>query len=309
MASYLSAPHFHDEGAAFDFVESRVWPNGAACPRCGATERIGKLQGKSTRHGVYKCYECRKPFTVRIGTIFEDSKVALHLWLQAIYLVAASKKGISANQLHRVLGVTLKTAWFMGHRIREAMRDTSNGLLGDEGGSGIVEADETYFGRVEGLGKGAQYAKKRKVFSLMERGGKVRSFHVQRVTADTLRPIMGKHISKRARVMTDTASVYYKVSDDGYASHETVNHLDGEYARGDVTTNTVEGYFGILKRGIFGIYQHCGENHLHRYLAEFDFRHNNRKSLGVNDAERAERLVQGIVGKRLMYKTTSGAEA
>jgi transposase-like protein len=306
MASYLSAPHFHDEAAAFSFVESRVWPNGPACPRCGVMERIGKLQGKSTRFGVYKCYECRKPFTVRIGTVFEDSHVALHLWLQAIYLVAASKKGISANQLHRVLGVTLKSAWFMGHRIREAMRDTSNGLLGDDGSSGIVEADETYFGRVEGLGKGPQYAKKRKVFSLMERGGKVRSFHVPQVTADTLGPIMSKHIAKRARVMTDTAGLYKKAKvRDSFRSHETVDHSLGEYARGDVTTNTVEGYFGILKRGIFGTYQHCGENHFHRYLAEFDFRHSNRKSLGVNDAERAERLVKGIVGKRLMYQTTN----
>jgi len=302
-ASYLSAPHFHDEAAATTFVESRVWPNGPVCPLCGGMDRLGQLKGKSTRIGVWKCYSCRKPFTVKIGTIFEDSHVGLHLWLQAIYLVAASKKGISANQLHRVLGVTLKTAWFMGHRIREAMRDTTNAVLGGEGSSGIVEADETYFGRTEGQGAGPHFSKKRKVFALMERGGKVRSFHVERVTAETLRPIMDKHISKRARVMTDTASVYRKVGDDGYVSHETVNHLAGEYARGDVTTNTVESYFGVLKRGIFGTYQHCGENHLHRYLAEFDFRHNNRKSLGINDAQRAENLVAGVRGKRLMYKT------
>ena len=302
-ASYLSAPHFHDEAAAFAFVEARVWPKGAACPHCGCVERIGRLQGKSTRYGVMKCYDCRKPFTVRVGTIFEDSHVKLHLWLQAIYLVAASKKGISANQLHRALGVTLKTAWFMGHRIREAMRDTSNAVLGGAGSSGIVEADETYFGRTAGKGKGAHFSEKRKVFSLMERGGKVRSFHVERVTGETLRPIMDKHIAKTARVMTDTSSVYRKVHKDGYAAHEQANHLAGEYARGDVTTNTVESYFGVLKRGIFGTYQHCGENHLHRYLAEFDFRHNNRKSLGINDAQRAENLVAGVVGKRLMYKT------
>lgn len=303
-ASYLSAPHFHDEAAATAFVESRVWPHGPACPRCGAMERIGKLQGKSTRIGVYKCYECRKPFSVKVGTIFEDSHVGLHLWLQAIMLVASSKKGISANQLHRVLGVTLKTAWFMGHRIREAMRDTSNAALGSEGTSEIVEADETYFGRTEGRGKGAHLSGKRKVFSLMERGGKVRSFHVERVTADNLRPIMEKHVAKTARVMTDTAGFYKKMKvGESFRSHETVNHLAGEYARGDVTTNSVEGYFGILKRGIFGTYQHCGENHLHRYLAEFDFRHNNRKSLGVSDTDRAYRLVDGVVGKRLMYKT------
>lgn len=305
MASYLSARHFHDEAAAFAFVEARVWPNGPVCPHCGGTDRIGRLQGQSTRYGVLKCYVCRKPFTVRVGTIFEDSHVALHLWLQAIYLVAASKKGISANQLHRTLGVTLKTAWFMGHRIREAMRDDSNAILGGEGSQGIVEVDETYLGRTEGEGKGPHLSKKRKVFALHERGGKVRSFHVPRVTADTLGPIMDKHIAKSARVMTDTAGVYKKVKvADAFQSHETVDHSAGEYARGDVTTNSVEGYFGIFKRGLFGIYQHCGENHLHRYLAEFDFRHNNRKSLGINDAERAENLVAGVVGKRLMYQTT-----
>ena len=205
--------------------------------------------------GVYKCYACRKPFTVRVGTIFEDSKIALHLWLQAIYLVAASKKGISANQLHRTLGITLKSAWFLGHRIREAMRDTNNALLGHEGSSGIVEADETYFGRTEGQGKGAHLTKKRKVFSLMERGGNVRSFHVDQVTGETLAPIMEKHISKRARVMTDSAGFYKRMKlSESFESHETVDHGLGEYARSDVTTNSVEGYFGILKRGILGIY-------------------------------------------------------
>jgi transposase-like protein len=304
--SVVSAAHFHDEAAAFKFVEDRVWPSGPVCPHCGCTERINRLKGKSTRYGVMKCYDCRKPFTVRVGTIFEDSHVALHLWLQAIYLVAASKKGISANQLHRTLGVTLKTAWFMGHRIREAMRDTDNALLGGEGTSGIVEADETYFGRTEGQGKGAHLTKKRKVLSLMERGGSVRSFHVDKVTADTLGPVMERHIAKTARVMTDTAGIYKKMRlDSAFGSHETVNHLAGEYARGDVTTNTVESYFGLLKRGIFGIYQHCGANHLHRYLAEFDFRHNHRKSLNIDDAQRAEKLVAGVVGKRLMYKTVN----
>ena len=302
----LSDAHFHDEAAAFGFVEARVWPTGPVCPHCGSMERIGKLKGKSTRMGVYKCYDCRKPFTVRVGTVFEDSKVKLHLWLQAIFLVAASKKGISANQLHRTLGVTLKTAWFMGHRIREAMRDTSNAMLGAEGSSGIVEADETYFGRTEGEGMGPRMNQKRKVFSLMERGGSVRSFHVPQVTAENLGPIMGKHIAKRARVMTDSAGFYKKMKlRESFQSHETINHLAGEYVRGDVTTNTVEGYFGLLKRGIFGVYQHCGENHFHRYLAEFDFRHNNRKSLGVEDAQRAENLVRGIVGKRLTYQTTN----
>ncbi len=166
MGSYLSAKHFHDETAAFAFVEARVWPKGPVCPRCGAMERVGKLEGKSTRQGVYKCYECRKPFTVRVGTIFEDSHVALKLWLQAIYLVAASKKGISANQLHRVLGVTLKTAWFMGHRIREAMTTQRLDKLGDLGSSGIVEADETYFGKTKGMGKGPHQKQKQQVVAL-----------------------------------------------------------------------------------------------------------------------------------------------
>ncbi len=310
MAGYLSSPHFQDEAAAFAFVEARVWLHGPVCPHCGCLGRIGKLQGKSTRMGVYKCYDCRKPFTVRVGTIFEDSHVKLHLWLQAIYLVAASKKGISANQLHRTLGVTLKTAWFMGHRIREAMRDTSNAILGGEGSQGIVEADETYLGRTAGQGKGSHLNKKRKVFSLMERGGNVRSFHVQRVTAETLGPIMDKHIAKSARVMTDTAGVYKKVNvAESFHSHETVNHLEGEYARGDVTTNSVEGYFGIFKRGLVGVYQHCGENHLHRYLAEFDFRYNNRKSRGIHDTQRAENLVKGIVGKRFTYQTARQRQA
>jgi transposase-like protein len=308
MAGYLSSAHFHNEAAAFAFIEARVWPTGPFCPHCGGVERIGRLQGKSTRHGVMKCYDCRKPFTVRVGTIFEDSHVKLHLWLQAIFLVASSKKGISANQLHRTLGVTLKTAWFMGHRIREAMRDTTNAILGGDGTKGIVEADETYIGRTEGQGKGPHLSKKRKVLSLMERGGKVRSFHVQRVTTETLAPIMEKHIAQTARLMTDTASVYGKIG-GLFASHETVNHLADEYARGDVTTNSVEGYFGIFKRGLFGTYQHCGENHLHRYLSEFDFRHNNRKSLGINDAERAENVVKGVVGKRLMYKTVGSTAA
>jgi transposase-like protein len=302
-ASILSARYFHDETAATEYVESRVWPRGAACPRCGSMDRVGRLQGKSTRIGVWKCYECRKPFSVKVGTIFEDSHVGLHLWLQAIALVAASKKGISANQLHRTLGVTLKTAWFMGHRIREAMRTTSR-LLGGEGTSGIVEADETYFGRTEGHGKGMRLLGKRKVFALMERGGAVRSFHVERVTARSLRAIMHENIAKSARVMTDSASVYRNLPDDGYRSHETVNHLDREYARDDVTTNTVEGYFGILKRGLYGTYQHCGKNHLHRYLAEFDFRYSNRKSCGIDDAQRADNPLKSVIGKRLMYQTT-----
>src|ERR1700723_1768595 len=253
MSSYLSAKHFHDETAAFAFVEARVWPKGPVCPRCGAMERIGKLEGKSTRQGVYKCYECRKPFTVRVGTIFEDSHVAIKLWLQAIYLVAASKKGISANQLHRVLGVTLKTAWFMGHRVREAMRDIAVDQLGGEGTSGIVEADETYFGKIRGQGKGSHSTQKQQVVALVERKGRVRAFHVPTVNVESLKTVLESQIAKDARLMTDGAGMYKKIG-KSFASHEVVDHAAGEYARGDVTTNTVEGFFGILKMGIGGVF-------------------------------------------------------
>jgi transposase-like protein len=302
MSSYLSAKHFHDETAAFAFVEARVWPKGPVCPRCGAMERIGKLEGKSTRQGVYKCYECRKPFTVRVGTIFEDSHVALKLWLQAIYLVAASKKGISANQLHRVLGVTLKTAWFMGHRVREAMRDIAVDRLGGEGSSGIVEADETYFGKTRGMGKGAHLKQKQQVVALVERKGRVRTFHVPSINADSLKSILDGNISKESRLMTDGAGMYKKIG-KAFKSHEVVDHAAGEYVRGDVTTNTVEGFFGVLKMGIRGVYQHVSPEHLSRYLNEFEFRYNNRKALGVNDSERADNLLSGVVGKRLTYQT------
>jgi transposase-like protein len=302
MSSYLSAKHFHDETEAFAFVEARVWPKGPVCPRCGAMERIGKLGGQSTRQGVYKCYECRKPFTVRVATIFEDSHVALKLWLQAIYLVAASKKGISANQLHRVLGVTLKTAWFMGHRIREAMTGQRLDKLGDLGSSGIVEADETYFGKTHGQGKGAHYKQKQKIVALVERKGEVRAFHLPTINAESLRTVLVGQIAKDARLMTDGAGMYKKIG-KGFKSHEVVDHAAGEYARGDVTTNTVEGFFGVLKMGIRGVYQHVSPEHLSRYLNEFEFRYNNRKSLGIEDSERADNLLSGIVGKRLTYQT------
>ncbi len=302
MSSYLSAPHFHDEAAAFKFVEDRVWPKGPVCPHCGAMERIGKLGGKSTRQGVYKCYDCRKPFTVRVGTIFEDSHVALKFWLQAIFLIASSKKGISSNQLHRTLGVTLKTAWFMSHRVREAMKDGHDDKLGGPETSGIVEADETYFGKTKGFGKGAHPNKKQKVVALVERKGRVRSFHMPTITAETVKPVLQGQIEQNVRLMTDGAGLYEKIGKT-FASHETVNHAAGEYARGDVTTNTVEGFFGILKMGIGGVYQHVSPQHFHRYLSEFDFRYSNRKKLGIEDGERADILLQGVVGKRLTYQT------
>jgi transposase-like protein len=307
--SILNAPYFHDEEAALNFIETRVWPNGPGCPHCGSVERIGKLKGKSTRPGVYKCYDCRKPFSVRFGTIFEDSKVALHLWLQAIFLIAASKKGISANQLHRTLGVTLKTAWFMGHRVREAMREGDFVPFGD--GGGAVEVDETFIGndrsvRPKGQKKGRGYHHKFKVLALVDRPtGKVRSMVVDDVKASTLAPIVRANLAREARLMTDEAAYYTQVGKE-FPAHGVVHHGQGEYGRGEIHTNTIEGYFSIFKRGMKGVYQHCAEEHLHRYLAEFDFRYNNRAKLKVDDAERAERILQGVVGRRLSYQTIAG---
>jgi transposase-like protein len=315
MASVLSAPHFHDEQAAYAFLEAKVWPNGPVCPKCGGIERISKMNGKSTRIGAYKCYQCRSKFTVKVGTVFEDSHVPLNIWLQAVALLTASKKGISSNQLHRTLGVTLKTAWFMSHRIREAMRD---GSLRPMGGGGIVEADETYLWEKAERGeskqrKGRPYTKggksgpggKRAIISLVERGGSVRSFHVENADKATVNIIVGENIAREARVHTDESKLYNDVAAHA-ASHEAVKHSAKEYVRGDVHTNSVEGYFSIFKRGMQGVYQHCAEKHLHRYLAEFDFRYSNRVKVGVHDGERADRALRGIVGKRLTYRTTRG---
>lgn len=317
--SYLNAPHLHNEQAAYAFVEARVWPQGRVCPHCGVVGQSSAMKGKSTRVGAYKCYACRKPFTVKIGTIFESSHVPLHLWLQAIFLIASSKKGISSNQLHRTLGVTLKTAWFMSHRIREAMRSNMSGFMGGPDGSGIVEADETYYGPVENKRTvrtdGQPYKKgqrgpanKRPIVSLVERGGKVRSFHVPTCTKENVSRIVKENISKEARLHTDESRLYTG-AEEAFASHETVKHRAGEYVRGDVMTNNAEAYFSVFKRGMRGTYQHCAEKHLHRYLAEFDFRFNNRTALGVDDDLRTEQLVQGVVGKRLTYQTARSASA
>ena len=308
--SILSKPYFHNEEAAYEFVESRIWPRGAVCPHCGGTERNKKMGGASTRIGTYKCYDCRKPFTVKIGTIFEASHIPMRLWLQAIFLIASSKKGMSSNQLHRTLGITLKSAWFMSHRIRAAMASSPNGVLGM--GGGIVEADETYIGngprsiagkaaRAAGVQRGGDH--KEKVVSLVERSGNVRSFHVEKVNGATLKAILTQNISKDAHLMTDDARMYRRIGKQ-FASHQAVNHSEGEYVRGIAHSNTVEGYFSIFKRGMKGVYQHCGYQHLNRYLAEFDFRYNHRVALGVNDQERADSLLRGAIGKRLMYKTT-----
>ncbi|MGB9154047.1 MAG: IS1595 family transposase [Alphaproteobacteria bacterium] len=302
--SVLNEKHFHDEAAAYKWVESRVWANGVVCPHCGSVDQSYALKGKTTRIGLKKCGECRKPFTVKVGTIFEDSHVKMHIWLQAIFLMCSSKKGISSNQLHRTLGVTLKTAWFMSHRIREAMN--SGGGLEPMGGEGKpVEVDETYIGRNSLRKKGGGGGRhKNVVFAMVERGGEMRSHHVPDAKAATIAPIMVANIHPDTPLMTDEAS-QYKTVGKNFKSHEVVQHSLDEYVRGDVTTNSIEGAFSVFKRGMKGVYQHCSEKHLHRYLSEFDFRYNARIALGVDDAMRTEKAVCGIVGKRLTYRTTA----
>jgi transposase-like protein len=306
MKSTISSKCFHNEETAYAWVESLLWPNGPVCPHCGGFDRISKMGGNSTRIGTYKCYQCRKPFTVKVGTIFESSHVPLRHWLQAMFLLASSKKGISANQLARTLGCTLKTGWFIGHRIRESMKDLGIAVAPMGSGGGIVEADETFLGRKQGRKVRTGYGHKMAVMSLVERGGKVRSFHIAKTGREEAERIINANVSHEARLMTDSAS-YYRHGEFDVADHQTVNHDIGEYARYPkdepvIHTNTVESYYSVFKRGMKGVYQHCQEKHLHRYAAEFDFRHNNRIALGVNDEARFESMVRGIVGKRLTYR-------
>ena len=306
MQAALSAVHFHNEEVAYEFVEARLWPDGPTCPHCGATkEHAGRLKGKTNRPGLYKCYACRKPFTVKIGTVFESSHVPMRIWLQAIYLFCSSKKGISTRQLQRTFQCGLKTAWFLGHRVREAMTELNlldSGPLGGE--NQVVEADETFVGGKARNRKNV-IPPKAPVLALVERDGRVRSFHVQDVTAQSLKPIIVSHINKATYLMTDDAPVYTAIGRE-FGGHGTVNHSAEEYVRAAFWhTNTVENFFSIFKRGIYGCYFHVSENHLHRYAAEFDFRHNNRVALGIDDLARADRLLLGAKGKRLTYATTS----
>jgi transposase-like protein len=302
----LTAPQFQNEAAAFAYVEAKLWPDGLVCPHCQGTDRIGRLNGKTTRPGLHKCYACKKPFTVRMGTIFEDSHLPLHLWLQVIHLMCCSKKGIATRQIQRMLNCSMKTAWFTGHRIREAMKENRRLFTPPLGGAGkTVEADETYVGRKAGSRAYEAPAPKQAVMALVERGGKVRSFHVPNVTAQFLRPILARHAHMDSRFMTDESSIYTGIGWN-FASHGTVVHSAKEYVRGEVYTNTIEGYFSILKRGIYGIYQHVSEAHLHRYLCEFDFRYSNRIKLGIDDSARADIALKGVKGKRLTYETTRG---
>lgn len=329
--SILNAAHFHDEAAAFTELEGIMWPRGPVCPHCGADKRIYSLKGVRSkpskkhpegveRHGLKKCGACRKQFTVRVGTVFEDSHAPLHKWFQAIHLLCSSKKGISSHQLHRILEVQYNTAWFMSHRIREAMR--SGHLTPMGGNGGIVEIDETTQGRTatapprRQLSRGQQggWAHRNVVLALVERHGGVRTFHVSGTSIAELLPVIRANVSAEAQVMTDSASWYKHMNRDGaFASHDKVDHTRDEYARYEpgkpvITTNTVEGYFSVFKRGMRGTYQHCKEKHLHRYLAEFDFRYNNRAALGVEDKTRTLEAIKGAKGKRLTYRISGIAE-
>jgi hypothetical protein len=313
--SVLSSPHFHDEAKAFAFLEGIVWAGGITCPHCGTVGGriydLSDVRGSKSkknpegaiRHGLKKCGECRKQFTVKVGTVFEHARMPLHKMLQAVHLMVSSKKGISAHQLSRVLEVQYKSAWFLAHRIREAMRTGDLAPFGGNGGA--VEVDETYIGNRPGVdrrkGPGGGHGHKMAVLSLVDREtGAVRSFSIKGTLAAEIHPIVRTNIAREARLMTDEAKMYLRIGKE-FAEHGTTLHGIGQYARGDIHSNTVEGYFSIFKRGMRGVYQHCREHHLHRYLAEFDFRYSNRMALGVDDRARAVSAIKGIVGKRLTY--------
>ncbi len=300
--SILSQKHFHDEAAAFAFVESIIWNGTPSCAHCGCMDRIYDLT--KTRIGLKKCGHCRKQFTVRVGTIFEDSHLPMTKWLQAIHLMCASKKGVSSHQLMRILQTTYRTAWHLSHRIREAMRSGDLAPFGAGGGS--VEVDETYIGKEPGVDRPRRGGvDKMKVLALVDRStGRARSMVVDDTTAATIAPIVEANIVREARLLTDESRIYTKVGTQ-FAAHGTVNHGAEEYvSREDPTvhTNTIEGYFSVFKRGMKGTYQHCSKKHLHRYLAEFDFRYSERAKLGVDDTMRAEKALKGAVGRRLTYR-------
>jgi transposase-like protein len=308
--SVLSSPHFHDEAKAFAFLESIVWADGVVCPHCGVVGgRVYDLAGVRSkpsvknphgvvRHGLKKCGECRKQFTVKVGTVFEHARMPLTKMLQAVHLIISSKKGISSHQLSRVLEVQYKSAWFLAHRIREAMRSGDLAPFGSNGGA--VEVDETYIGKRKGFGnpKGG-HAHKMAVLALVDRdSGKCRMFNIENGAGKLIHPIVLNNLAHEARLMTDEASMYRTIGKE-FAEHSAVKHHRKEYVRGDVTTNTVEGAFSIFKRGMKGVYQHCGEQHLHRYLAEFEFRYNTRAANGFDDRSRSIESLKGIIGKRL----------
>lgn len=310
MQSKLNITHFANEEAAIAYIESRLWPDGPVCPHCGVIGEASRSKGKTTRPGLWNCRACRKPFTVKIGTVFEKSHIPLHIWLQTIYLFCSSKKGISTRQLQRTFGGSMKTAWFLGHRVREAMRDLGIPDAGPLGGQNqVVEADETYVGGKAANRKG-KIPPKAIMLSLVERDGRVRSFHVPNVTAASLKPVIVANVDKASYLMTDESPVYPRIG-ALFSGHGTVNHSAEEYVRAFFWhTNTVENFFSIFKRGVYGCYFHVSQAHLHRYAAEFDFRHNHRERLGIDDLSRADALLRGAKGKRLTYRTArSGGES
>ncbi len=315
MTTDLSAPHFHDDAKAREHLEAVRWPNGPICPHCGSVNNATRMAGEAHRAGLLNCRDCRQQFSVTIGTVFERSHIPLHKWLTANHLMNASKKGISAHQLHRMLGISYKSSWFMCHRIREAMRNTDPTPMGGEGK--VIEADEAYKGRKEipiatASRKGRPYLRrdlaqqKRPIFALVERGGEARAFSMPQVTGKNVREKLVKNADRKSRLHTDESRLYDKVGTE-FAAHETINHGAKEYARGDVTTNSVEGFFGIFTRGLVGVYQHCGEQHLQRYLDEFAFRYSNRVKLGIDDDARAALALRGAEGKRLTYRRINAA--
>ena len=300
--SVLSKPYFHDEAKAFEYLESIIWADAVNCPHCGGVDRITKVKAnpaKRIRLGLWRCGDCKKQFTVKVGTVFEHARIPLNIVLQAVYLMTSSKKGVSAHQLHRVLEITYKSAWFLAHRIREAMR--SGDLAPFGGNGGIVEVDETFIGKKKGAEKKRAFHHKMKVLALVDRStGRSRAMVIENVHPDTIMPLVRENIDRETHIMTDEASQYRNLKAE-FAAHDFVSHGRGEYGRGKVHSNTIEGYFSIFKRGMKGIYQHCGERHLHRYLAEFDFRYCNREANGFNDGKRSQEALRGIVGKRLTY--------
>src|SRR6185437_11609622 len=309
--SVLSAAHFQDEDAAFAYVEAHLWPQGPVCPFCGERERIGRLRGQTTRPGLRKCYACKKPFTVRIGTIFESSHLALRYWLQVIHLMCASKKGISTRQIQRMLKCSMKTAWHLTHRIRLAMDPgVGAGPLGGEGK--IVEADEAFLSNSPHTRKKPGYQHKVGILGLVERGGDHRTIVLDGAPSKAaIVPHLQRHVHPESTLHTDGAQ-YYKAL-WVVAAHESVDHSKSEYARkgqrGDVVhVNSLEGFFSVFKRGMVGTYQHVESQHLHRYVAEFDFRQNTRERLGIDDVERADIALRSVKGKRLTYRTTGGAK-